>query len=404
MAEGGYTNYMLTASEQLASGSLRLASAQALAVVESSISIYERAMLLARLGAPDRYEQTPGLLAMIARALLTTGEFLGALILTPERKFVIRPAATWDIRGESPHPGDWIYRLDLPAPSGTTSAVYAAGEVIHVRLNPSPATPWRGRSPLEHPGLSTRLAVAIEQSFIAEAGLPTGRILPVPDGSTSSKWWHIFKKDVQQLSAKHIAFPETMRTGAGYGPAAAPAGDWIPIPLRPEFAQATAQARMEALGELASIFGVPSMLVMAANNAAAGALREAWRRCIFGGVMPIAKLIERELSLKLEEPVTISLRDLAAADIMGRARAFQSLLRGMSPQDAAEQVGFPRSAAKPDKPGEPVPTVAPGGDAPPPKTKPPTGDAPPPRKEHMNGRTKTPAASAEKDPGGGHQE
>ena len=65
------------------------------------------------------------------------------------------------------------------------------------------------------------------------------------------------------------------------------------------------------------------------GGADATAAREAWRRFLHGSVVPVAELLAAELADKLDAP-TLRLRfdRLAASDIMGRARAFQSMTNG----------------------------------------------------------------------------
>ena len=58
------------------------------------------------------------------------------------------------------------------------------------------------------------------------------------------------------------------------------------------------------------------------------AQREAFRRFLHATVQPLARLVERELTEKLDAPITLNFDGLFAADLSGRARAFQSMVGG----------------------------------------------------------------------------
>ena len=80
---------------------------------------------------------------------------------------------------------------------------------------------------------------------------------------------------------------------------------------------------------------------MFAIDGSAQGSREAWRRFIFGSVEPLARLVEEELSKKLESPVTLSFSNLFAADISGRANAFAKMVQsGMDANKAAGLSGL----------------------------------------------------------------
>ena len=57
--------------------------------------------------------------------------------------------------------------------------------------------------------------------------------------------------------------------------------------------------------------------------------------------MPLAKIVSEELTDKFEAPISLSFDGLFAADLAGRARAFQSLVNGgMAVEKAAALAGL----------------------------------------------------------------
>ncbi len=71
------------------------------------------------------------------------------------------------------------------------------------------------------------------------------------------------------------------------------------------------------------------------------ALREAWRQFLFATIAPVSKLVELELSAKLDVAVTLTHEEMRASDLAARARAFQSMVGGgMDPAKAAGLAGL----------------------------------------------------------------
>ena len=77
------------------------------------------------------------------------------------------------------------------------------------------------------------------------------------------------------------------------------------------------------------VLGIPASLQAA--NADGTAQRESYRRWLHGSVQPLARLVEHELSSKLDTDARLSFRRLEAGDVAGRARAW----RGFVGKDAS---------------------------------------------------------------------
>lgn len=73
--------------------------------------------------------------------------------------------------------------------------------------------------------------------------------------------------------------------------------------------------REDAAMSILSACGVPAELVTGKAEGTGG--REAWRRFLHGSVDPVAKLVAEELTLKLEQDVTLDLSSLHASDVRG---------------------------------------------------------------------------------------
>ena len=68
--------------------------------------------------------------------------------------------------------------------------------------------------------------------------------------------------------------------------------------------------------------------------------RGSYRRFLFATIAPLGRLVAVELSEKLGDDVALDREELRAAEITGRARAYQSLVgAGLGPARAVELAG-----------------------------------------------------------------
>ena len=95
----------------------------------------------------------------------------------------------------------------------------------------------------------------------------------------------------------------------------------------------------------AEVYAVAGLNPAIFRDAQGTAAREAWRQALHGVVAPLGRLFQHELSFKLDAPdLSIDWTELRASDIMGRARAFQSMVGGgMEPERAAALAGLMES-------------------------------------------------------------
>ena len=90
--------------------------------------------------------------------------------------------------------------------------------------------------------------------------------------------------------------------------------------------------------EIYAACGVPLSLVIDAEGTGQ---REGFRRLLHATIAPLARIVAEELSAKFEADMSLSFDGLFAADLSGRARAFQSLVNGgMDPGKAAGLAGL----------------------------------------------------------------
>ena len=196
-----------------------------------------------------------------------------------------------------------------------------------MRWGGKPGTPYVGTGPLSWADTTARLQSEAERSLADEAKGPLAQLLAIPqdggDGGEDTDPLKMLKADLAAARGKAIMV-ETTAGGWGEGRASAPQRDWMASRLGPNPPASMATIRKDAFEAVLAATGTPPSLFMDADGTAQ---REAVRRWHLGTVLPLARLLEHELTAKLESPVRLRF-DSYPLDLAGRAQAFQKLVAG----------------------------------------------------------------------------
>ena len=321
-----YESLIVSAVEDQAVG-LGVLRPLALGAVEAAASMFARAFAACEVGGPTSASGavTPITLSSIARQMVRRGESVHLLDVTPAGRLALREVSAWSIEG-APDPATWRYRVTTAGPSSTSTRTVSADAICHPKYSVDPARPWAGRGPLSWASLTGRLGTALEHALADEAAGPRGHLIPVPvdggDGDDDDPLAEL-KRDIRGLAGK-AALVETTSAGWSEGRAASPRRDWDPVRLGANPPQSLIELRTAIETTVLGVLGVPPVLAMAQGDGTAQ--REAYRRWLHGSVEPLGRIVEQELSEKLEAAVTLSFRRLEAGDVAGRARAWRSLV------------------------------------------------------------------------------
>ena len=264
---------------------------------------------------------SPDILESIGRSLVLRGESL-FVIDVQKGALSLVPVATWDVRGEW-RPETWRYECEIAGPDDTWTVLAPAEQVIHVRYATAPAQPWRGISPLASSRLTSNLAAMLETRLGQEASAAVATLIPIPEGTTPEQT-ETLRDSLANLRGK-LALVPSAAGGWGAGDRAARSIGWSTTRLGADPPETLASLRMDSAKHVLAAAGVPVELFEAGEGTAS---REAFRRFLHATLAPVARIAERELSEKLETPIGLNFDALYAADIQGRARAFQSLVGG----------------------------------------------------------------------------
>ena len=333
----GYTDALLSLLTAQASGSASKADVNIGGALELAAGVIGRAFASAQVETDRqsvRDALSPSVLAHIGRALIRAGECVYA-IQVADGELVLLPASSWDISG-GVLPSSWDYRLSIGAPNGTAETSLPYGGVVHVRYAYSPERAWVGLSPLEIARQAGRLDAEINEALADESSMPVGAILPMAsmpedDDDDDDDGLTDFERELGKLRGKIIT-SESQRTLAAGGYQEAPKDDFDLKRVGAAFGQALVTLRRDADELVLGLCGVPIEFLKSADGTA---LREAYRRMLFGTIQPLGAIVAEELSAKLETEIRLDWTELRAADIAGRARAFQSLIGGGMDVDKA---------------------------------------------------------------------
>lgn len=319
-----------------------------LAAQEACAGLWERAFASATIASGNRARQVcrPSMLALVAREFVYSGESAWLLDVLDDGRLAAGVASSWEVNGSGVHPEGWRYRLDVLGPSGNRTRRAEWMGVLHFMIGRQPSQPWKGQSPLEHAGVTRKLANLLEARLGEETAAQVGNIIALPrdpgprqkpDGSMFDPLEDT-RKALSSIRGKTVLV-ETTASGWGEGRFSAPRNDWKPQRIGPDPPSSLAALRNDVTRIILAALGVPPPLLQ--DNSDGTAQRESWRRFLHGTIQPVANIVAEELSIKLDEEVRIGFDELFASDLSGRARAFQSMVQGgMDVAKAAQLAGL----------------------------------------------------------------
>ena len=341
----GFTDAVTRALLEAAAGAT-VRDPSATAALEAAAGAYARAFAVAtvRPATSTTRALRPDVLALLGRDLIRRGEAVHVIEVGRDGAVTLLPAGSWDVTG-GPDPSTWRYRCDTFGPSGNTTRMLPAAQVVHARYSIDPARPWFGIGPLGWATLTGRLHAALEDALADEAGGTRGHVLPMPQGpavdgddpATDDPQAQL-RADIAALHGQTVMV-ETTAAGYGEGRGAAPLADWKPQRLGAAPPAPLATLRTDSAMAVLGACGVPPTLLVGGD---AAAKRESWRQFLHGSVQPLAEILAAELAAKLDAPgLQLGFDRLFASDLQGRARAYQSMTgAGMDRSRAATLAGL----------------------------------------------------------------
>ena len=338
---GGYTDRLVSLIQAQAGVAVDT-DPRGTGALETAAGIWGRALSSAKVSPdPAAAVLTPPVLSTIGRELVRVGEVLFVVDVVNGRR-VLLPSSSWDVTG-SASPDSWKFTCELSGPDTTETRTESWDGVVLLTWATEPRQPFKGLGPLQAANLTGGLIGALEASLKGEAGTPVGYLLPVPQANEVDDDevdpLESMKADLRQLSGG-LSLVETTAAGWGEGRGAAPHVDWKPSRLGPAPPTALCSLRQDVSQSVLSCCGISEAMTSARSDGTAR--REAFRQFLHLSVNPVARQILSELRVKLDIPdMRLDFSELFAGDLSGRARSFQSLVKGgMTVEKAAALSGL----------------------------------------------------------------
>ncbi len=322
---GDFSDAVVRLIEAQAAGTA--ADVSSTAAVEAASGALSRAFASAQVeGSPMVQDAvTPQFLAQVGRDLVRSGDSMHMIDVDRMGRVSLLPCSSWHFEGDAA-PASWTVRATVYGPSSSTTRHLPYGGVIFCKWGSTPGQPYVGIGPLSWAHTTARLQSETERSLADEAGGPLAQLLAVPqdggDDGTDDPLAEL-KADIRTARGKALLV-ETAAAGWGEGRTAAPQRDWMPARLGPHPPATLAAIRKDTFEAVLAACGTPPSLFTDADGTSQ---REAVRRWHLNTVLPLARILETELSEKLEAEVGLKF-DNYPLDLAGRAQSFQKLVAG----------------------------------------------------------------------------
>ena len=285
--------------------------------MEVASGLWARSLALADVtpSSPALAGLSADILSDIGSGLCRHGEVLYSIDVEDGR-VVLYPVADFDVRGSFDQKS-WAYRVALAGPTSTTTKTLSSDQVLHFKLSCDPSQPWRGRSPLSRCPETAAFAAHLETMLKREAAGPQGFFLSVPEASDPNSDQLADLRTGIANAQGHPILHETTVTGYG-DEGSAPHSELRQTRFGAAWPQAVSEMRDPIFQSVMLALGVPTSLSSSTDSTAA---REGLRRFLTTTIKPVAKIIKTELKTKLDPEASLSFSELAASDIIGKARA-----------------------------------------------------------------------------------
>ena len=273
------------------------------------------------------------MLALIGRELVRRGSSVWLITVGSSGEVRLGAAADWHYQSGDAEPSSWQVQLTRYGPGKSETATVSADSVLHFRWSTTAGRPYEGISPMGWASDSARGHSAAETSLANEAGGPVAQLLALPvdpgdglaaddDNAGINPVVERLKSDLAAAKGR-AAFVETTAAGWGEGKGAAPMQDWKPHRLGPAFPPEMVQFANDSYYRTLSACGCPPAL--ADPRADGTSQREGLRRWHLQTVLPIAGMIESELSMKLDSTVRLAF-DSYPLDMQSRSTTVAKLV------------------------------------------------------------------------------
>lgn len=319
----GYTDRILQSIYQHATEVA--ADAGKSSAMESGAGFVARALAAAEVVGPEwaRRMLPPLALAQIGRGLIRRGVSIWAI-----GEDEVFEAGYWNFQQGAVSRDSWRCRVTLNGPHDTIDRVLPFERILFFEWGHHPAIPWAPSGPLQFASTAGELASNTERALAHESATPVSAIVEVPADGWADNELAGVKAKIKNAAGR-LFFADAMKTGDRLTD---PDSSWRqkhigPMPVG-ELVELGRDAYQRALGAM----GLPPDLFQ--HGANAQGQKEAARRAFLNVVVPLGKVIERELQDKLDSRIRLK-HDRYFADAVGRAQVVEKLTAAGVPLNVA---------------------------------------------------------------------
>ena len=330
---GDFSNAVVRLIENQAAG--RAADSGASAALESCAGALSRALASAVVDAAPYAAAAinPIVLGQMGRDLCRSGASMHVIAMDAADRLELLPCSSWFFQGSASR-STWSVRSTVYGPSTSETRHTTYDGVVWLSWGSQPGTSYVGESPQQWASATNRMLTEVERSLADELGGPITPLIPYPEDGGDGGDTDTLKELKADITAARGRATFVQTTAGGFGdPGGAPRKDWVASRLGPNPPAAMAEIARDAY---AMMIGACGASVSMFNDADGTSQRESVRRWYMLTVLSIARLIEYELSAKLETPVVLNFPTLQYfTDMQMRGGLLRNLKTAEVPIDEA---------------------------------------------------------------------
>ncbi len=289
------------------------------AAVEAAAGYVARALAGAEVSGPPWAVDMlpPHVLSQMGRGLMRRGATVWAI-----EADMLTEAGYWNFHaGPTADKSGWTCQVTDNGPHGSRTRNLPFDRLVFVPWSNDPAIPWTPSGPMQNASLTAALAGNAEEALSHEAATPVGNVVEIPSDGAGADQYEATKEALKSARGR-VWFQEAMR-GADRGND--PDSSFKQKHVGPMPAGELVSIGEQAYSRTLAAMGVPPDLFQ--HGANSQGQREAARRCHLNLIVPLSRIVERELRDKLDGGIRLK-HETYFADMAGRAGAFQKLVSG----------------------------------------------------------------------------
>lgn len=322
---GDFSDAVLRLIESQAAGTA--ADASSTAAIEAASGALSRAFASAEVVGASWVQDavSPAFLAQVGRDLIRSGDSLHVIDVSGMGEVSLLPCSSWHFEGDA-HPESWSVRATFYGPSTSTTRHLPYEGVVFVRWGVKPGQPYVGVGPTSWAHTTARLQSETERSLADEVGGPVAQIAVVPgqaarsgSGDDEVDPLRMLRADITAARGKSLVLEDmaSMRSDANMAKA------WAFDRMGPQPPDAMSKIMEQSFMSVLAATGTPPSLFTDSDGTSQ---REAVRRWHQNVIVPHAKILEHELTMKLETQVKLKF-DSYALDMVSRAQVISKLVQ-----------------------------------------------------------------------------